>query len=161
MAITTAMPTSCKEELLRGVHNFGDASASPIGGNTFKLALIRGSHGGTYGAANTNYSDLASTSPNDEATDSSGSSPLGYKPGGGNLTNAGATTSGTTGFLDFADLTFTAVTLTADGCMIYNSSAANEAVYVGDFGGTKTASGGDFVCQFPTADSSNAIIRLA
>lgn len=157
MAITTAFCTSAKAEYLRGTHNLGNAGASPIGGNTIKLVLIKGSHAGTYGAASTNYTDI--TGNTDEAADSN--SPVSYTVGGETLTNAGVTTSGTTAFADFADVTLTSVTLTADGCMLINSSASNAALSVHDFGGTKTASGGDFTIQFPTADSSNAIIRLA
>lgn len=159
MAITTAFCTSAKNELLGGLHDFGNVAASPIGGDAFKLALIKGSHTGTYGAASTNYSNLAAASPNDEATDTS--SPQGYSAGGGALTNVGRTTSGTTAFVDFADVTFTAVTLSADGCMIYNTTNSNSALSVHDFGSTRSASGGDFTITFPTADSSNAIYRLA
>ncbi len=156
MAITTAMCTSFKSEMMQGTHNLGSASASPHGGNAWKLALITlGSPQGTYGAATTNYSDISG----EEATDSA--SPQGYTAGGGTLSNNGVTTSGTTAFADFADLTFTSVNLSADGCIIYNSSQSNKAASVHDFSGAKTASGGDFQIQFPTADSSSAILRLA
>lgn len=160
MAITTAYPTSFKKEQFQAIHNFGDAASSPIGGNVFKLALIQlslSSPQNTYDASSTNYSDITGNS--DEPTDTN--SPQGYTTGGGTLTNNGMTSSGTTAFVDFADLTFSSVNLSADGCMIYNSTQSNRAVYVGDFGETKTASGGDFQIQFPTADTSNAIIRLA
>lgn len=161
MSITTAFPTSHKLELFSGdYHDFGAVASSPIGGDTFKLALIQlslSSPQNTYGAASTNYSNI--TGNGDEPTDAA--SPQGYTAGGGTLTNVGATTSSTTAFVDFADLTFSAVNLSADGCMIYNSTNGNRAVYVGDFGGLKTASGGDFVVQFPTADASNAILRIA
>lgn len=159
MAITTAMCTSFKKELLSAdLHAFGDVASSPIGGDAFKLALITlASPEGTYGAASTNYSNITGNS--EETTDTA--SPQGYTAGGGTLTNVGATTSSTTAYVDFADLTFTAVNLTAHGCMIYNSTNSNRAVSVHDFGSAKTASGGDFVIQFPTADASNAIIRLA
>ena len=161
MAITTAFPTSAKKELLTGTHDYGDVSNSPIAGNTFMLALIAASAAGTYGAGSTNYSELNDSSPEEEAKDTSGSSPLGYKPGGGALTNVGATTNSTSGIVDFADITFSAVTISADGCMIYNSSASNEAVGVYDFGATKTASGGDFLVQFPAAAAGTAVIELA
>lgn len=157
MALTTAFPTSCKSELFNGTHNFGDAGTSPIGGNAFKLTLVKATPAGTYGAATTNYSDVTGNS--DEATDTA--SPQGYTAGGGTLTNNGEASSGTTAYVDWADLTFSSVNLSADGCVIYNSTQGNRAVYVGDFGGTKTASGGDFTIQFPTADASNAILRLA
>lgn len=161
MAISNAFTTSAKSELFGGLHDFGNAGASPIGGDTFKLALIQASAAGTYGAATANYSELNDSSPIEEAVDTSGSSPLGYKQGGGTLTNNGRTTSGTTAFVDFADITFTAVTLSADGCLIYNTNNGNSVLSVHAFGSTKTASGGDFTVQFPAADSSNAILRLA
>lgn len=157
MAITTAIPTSFKSELLRKKHDFGNVASSPIGGDAFKLALIKATPAGTYGAASINYSDITGNS--DEAADTS--SPQGYFAGGGTLTNNGTTTSGTTAFADWADKTFTAVTLSADGCMIYNSTNSNTAVEIHNFGSTKTASGGDFQIIFPTADASNAILRLA
>jgi len=159
MAITTAMCTSFKEESWEALHDLGDASASPIGGDVIKIALIllSASPNGTYGAASTNYSDITGNA--EEAVDAN--SPISYSAGGGTLTNAGMTTSGTTAFADFADITFSSVDMSADGCMIYNSSNANSAISVHDFGATKTASGGDFTLQFPTADSSSAILRLA
>ncbi|MCA9913831.1 MAG: hypothetical protein KC496_10805, partial [Anaerolineae bacterium] len=101
MAITSAMCTSYKKELMQAIHDFGDAGTSPIGGDTFMLALIAASAAGTYGAASTNYSELNDSSPIEEAQDASGTSPLGYQPGGGTLTNAGVNTSGTTAFADF------------------------------------------------------------
>lgn len=159
MAITTAFPTTAKKELLQGTHNFGDAAASPIGGNVFKLALIAAGAAGTYGAASTNYSELNDSSPIEEATDTS--SPLGYSPGGGTLTNIGASNNSTSGITDFADITFTAVTISADGCMIYNSSQSNKAVGIYSFGTTKTASGGDFTIQFPAAAAGTAVLELA
>lgn len=161
MAITTAMCTSFKKELLSGdYHDFGDVSTSPIGGDSFKLALIllsASSPQNDYDASSTNYSNI--TGNGDEAVDAN--SPISYSPGGGDLTNIGATTSGTTALVDFADLTFPSVDMSADGCMIYNSTNGNRACSVHDFSGTKTASGGDFVIQFPAADSANAILRLA
>ena len=161
MAITTAMCTSFKKELFSGdYHDFGDVATSPIGGDVFKIALIQlslSSPQGTYGAANTNYSDI--TGAGDEPTDTS--SPQGYSTGGGTLTNVGATTSSTTALVDFADITFTSVTLSCDGCMIYNSTNGNRAVSVHDFSGTKSPSNGDLTLQFPIADASNAILRLA
>lgn len=159
MAITTAMCTSFKKELAMDLHHLGDASASPIGGDVIKLALIyiSASPNGTYGAASTNYSDITGNS--EEAADTS--SPMGYTAGGGTLTNNGGQTSGTTAFWDFANITFSSVTLNADGCMLYNSTNGNRAISVHDFSGTKTPSNGDFVIQFPTADSSSAILRLA
>lgn len=160
MAISTAMCTSFKKESWQGLHDLGDTAASPIAGDTIKLALITlslSSPHNTYGAASTNYSDITGNS--DETVDAA--SPQGYSAGGGTLTNAGVTTTSTTAWVDFADLTFSSVNLSADGCMIYNTSNSNAAISTHDFGGLKTASGGDFTVQFPTADSSNAILRLA
>lgn len=155
------MCTSFKKELLSSdLHALGDTATSPIGGDVFKLALIQlslSSPQTTYGAASTNYSDI--TGAADEPTDTS--SPMGYTAGGGTLTNIGVTTSGTTAYADFADLTFSTITLSCDGCMIYNSTNSNRAVSVHDFSGTKSPSAGNLVIQFPTADASNAIIRLA
>ena len=141
MAISQAMCTSFKKELLEGVHNFKNS-----GGSTFNLALYTSS--ASLDAATTAY------------TTSNEVSGSGYTAKGGALTRVDPTTSGTTAFTDFADLTFSSVTLTAVGALIYKSSSGNEAVLVLDFGGSKTATNGDFVIQFPTANSSSAIIRL-
>jgi VCBS repeat-containing protein len=85
----------------------------------------------------------------------------GYTAGGGTLTNVDPTTSSTTAFCDFNDLTFSTATITARGALIYNSTNSNRAVVVLDFGADKTSTAGDFTIVFPTADSSNAIIRIA
>ena len=148
MAITQAMCTSFKQELLVGTHNFTTTT-----GDTFKLALFRAtaSIAGTFGAGTTNYSDMGA----DEASGTN------YSAGGSALTNVTPTTSGTTALTDFADLVFTNVTITTSGCLIYNSTDSNKAVAVFDFGGDKTATAGDMTIIFPTADASNAIIRLA
>jgi hypothetical protein len=148
MAITTALPTTFKKELLEGKHNFLNS-----GGNAFKAALIKNSHAGTYGAASTNYSDITGSS--DEA------SGTGYSAGGAALTNVDPTTSGTTAYTDFADLSWSSASFSADGCMIYNTTNSNRAVYLGDFGGTQTVVTGTFTLVFPTPDASNAIIRIA
>lgn len=142
MAITTSMPTSFKVDLFGGVHNFLNS-----GGDTFKLALFTSS--ATLGASTTAYSS------------SNEASGTGYTAGGATLTRVDPTSSGTTGFVDFADLTFSTVTITANGCLIYNSSDSDKAVYTGAFGSDKTATAGDFVIQFPAADASNAILRIA
>lgn len=157
MAATTAMCSSFKSELMRASHNLGNAGASPIGGNAFKLILIKTSMAGTYGAASTNYSNVTGNS--DEAA--STESPQGYLAGGIALTNNGVTLSGTTAFADFADITITNTNLAAAAAMIINSTLSNAALSVHDFGGDKTASGGNFVITFPVADASNAILRLA
>jgi len=142
MAITQAMCTSFKKELLEGTHNFKNS-----GGSTFKLALFTSS--ATLGAATTAYATT------NEATGS------GYSAGGANLTRVDPSSSGTTALTDFADLTFSTATITANGALIYNSSASDKAVIVLAFGGDKTSTAGDFTIQFPTADASNAIIRIA
>lgn len=159
MSITTAMCTSFKKESWNDLHHLGDLAASPIGGDIIKLALIylSASPLGTYGAASTNYSDITGNSEEAVST----SSPVGYSAGGVTLTNNGVTTSGVVAFADFVDFTLSAVTLNADGCMLYNSTNGNRAISLHDFGGTKSPSAGDFTVNFPTADSSNAILRLA
>ena len=145
MAITTAMCSSFKQELLGGVHDLDT--------HTLKVALIKSSMSGTYGAATANYSDVTGNS--DEATGTN------YSAGGQNLDGAAITLSGTTAIVDFTDEVFSNLTLTARGCIIYNSSASNKAIAVFDFGGTVSATSGDFTIVFPTADASNAVIRIA
>ena len=137
------VPDSFKTDLLKGTFNF-DSS----GGDTFKLAL---------------YTDLSGFSTSTTAyttTNEVSSSGTGYTAAGNTLTNNGVAVSSNIAYVDFADLTFSSVTLTADSALIYKSSSNNEAVLVLDFGGDKTATNGDFVIQFPTANSTNAIIRL-
>jgi len=143
MAITQSMATSFKKELLEGKHNF-----LASGGNSFKLALYTSS--ATMGATT-----AAFTTTNQAAGTN-------YTSGGNALTNINPATSGTTAFADFANLTFGTATITARGCMIYNDTASNDAsVAVFDFGGDKTSTAGSFTITFPTADASNAIIRIA
>lgn len=143
MAITQAMCTSFKQELMTGTHNFTTST-----GNTFKLALYTSS--ATLGAATTAYS---------ATNEASGTN---YTAGGAALTNVTPTTSGTTALTDFADLTFSNATVTANGALIYNDSASGDpSVVVLAFGGDKTSTAGDFTIQFPAADASNAIIRIA
>ena len=149
MAITQAMCTSFKTELLQGVHNFynGSGGGSAGTGATFKLALYTSS--ATLGAATTAYATTNETTG------------TAYNAGGNSLTNVTPTSSGTTAFTDFADTTWSTSTITARGALIYNSTQSNKAVAVLDFGSDKSSSSGDFTIQFPTADSSNAIIRIA
>jgi VCBS repeat-containing protein len=142
MAISQALCTSFKVELMTGTHNFTTST-----GNTFKLALYTSS--ATLGATTTAYS---------ATNEASGTN---YVAGGSALTNVTPTSSGTTAFTDFADLTFSTVTITANGCLIYNSSASNKAVAVLAFGADKTATAGNFTIVFPAADATNAIIRIA
>lgn len=145
MAITTAMCNSFKQELLGGVHDLDT--------DTLKVALIKESPTGTYGAATTNYSDITGNS--DEATGTN------YTAGGQTLDSATISLSGSTAFVDFADEVFSDLTISADGAIIYNASQGNKAVAVFDFGGTVTSTSGDFTVVFPTADASNAVIRIS
>jgi len=137
------MCTSFKKELLEGVHNF------TTGGNTFNLALYDNS--ASFTAATTAY-----TTTNEVGASGS------YALGGGALTKVAPTTSSTTAFTDFADLSFTTATITARGALIYNDTATGDpSVVVLDFGSDKTSTSGTFTIIFPTADASNAIIRIA
>lgn len=137
------MCTSFKKELLEAVHNF-----KLSGGSTFKIALY-----------DNNASFDASTTAYTATNEVSGT---GYSAGGNTLTRVDPTSSGTTAFTDFADTTWSSSTITARGALIYNDSAAgNPAVVVLDFGSDKTSTNGDFTVVFPTADASNAIIRIA
>ena len=145
MAITSAVCSSFKQELLQGKHDFDSSS-----GDTFKIALYTSS--ASLGAATTAYST------SNEITNTSGSA---YTAGGATLTSVTPTTDGTTAVCDFSDVSFTSASFTANGCLIYNSSQSDKAVAVIAFGGDKTVSSGTFTIQFPTADSSNAIIRIA
>jgi hypothetical protein len=145
MAITTAMCNSFKQELLEGVHDLDTDS--------LKVALIKPSPTGTYGAATTNYSVI--TGASDEATGTN------YTAGGQILDSATITLSGNTVFVDFADEVFSNLTISADGAILYNSSQGNKAIATFDFGGTITSTSGDFTLVFPTADSSNAVIRIS
>jgi hypothetical protein len=138
------MCTSFKTELMQAVHNFTAST-----GNTFKLALYDDS--ASFTAATTAY-----TATNEVANSGS------YAAGGGTLTNVTPTSSGTTAFTDFDDLSFTSATITAFGALIYNDTAAGDpTVCVLDFGGAKTSTVGTFTIIFPTADATNAIIRIA
>jgi hypothetical protein len=137
------MCTSFKKELMTATHDFTAST-----GNTFKLALYTNS--ASFDASTTAY-----TATNEV-------SGTGYSAGGGTLTNVTPTTSGTTAFADFADLTFSTATITARGALIYNDTATGDpSVVVLDFGADKTSTAGDFTIVFPTADASNAIIRIA
>jgi hypothetical protein len=138
------MCTSFKVQLMQGVHNFTNGT-----GNTFKLAMYDNS--ASFTAATTAYT-ATNEVPN------SGT----YAAGGGTLTNVTPTSTGTTAFTDFADLSFTSATITAFGALIYNDTAAGDpTVCVLDFGGAKTSTSGTFTIVFPTADATNAIIRIA
>tara|TARA_R110002020_G_scaffold92286_2_gene223515 strand:- start:1383 stop:1838 length:456 start_codon:yes stop_codon:yes gene_type:complete len=151
MAISTAMCTSFKKELLEAVHNFKNS-----GGDTFKIALYAIGGGGkssttaTLGAATTAYTTTGEVA-------NSGS----YTAGGGSLTRVDPTSSGTTGFTDFSDISFTTATITARGALIYNDTDSDKAVCALDFGGNKTSTAGTFTVAFPAAAASTAIIRIA
>ena len=156
MAISQALCTSFKQEILQGIHNFtngsgGGTTTSTGTGNTFKIALFTSS--ASLGAGTTAYADSNQVSG------------TGYSAGGNTLTNVTPTVSSTTALTDFADTTWSSSTITARGALIYNSSttagSANRAVAVVDFGSDKTTSAGDFTITFPTADASSAIIRIA
>ena len=141
------MCTSFKQELLVGSHNFTASS-----GDTFKLAMYTNS--ASFDASTTDYTTTNEVSG------------TGYSAGGAALTNVTPTTSGTTALTDFADLTFSSSTITARGALIYNTTTAGgtgttDTVVVLDFGSDKSSSAGDFSIVFPTADASNAIIRIA
>lgn len=141
------MCSSFKQELLEGAHNFKNS-----GGDTFKLAMYTNS--ASFNAATTAY------------TTSNEVSGSGYSAGGGTLTRVDPSLSSTTALTDFADLTFTSATVTARGALIYNTttgsgSGTTDTVVVLDFGSDKTSTAGDFTIQFPAADASNAIIRIA
>jgi hypothetical protein len=141
------MCTSFKKELLEGKHDFNTTS-----GHTFKIALFTSS--ASLDASTTDYA---------ASNEVSGT---GYSAGGNTLTNVDPTTSGTTAFTDFADTTWSTATITANGALIYNTttdggSGTTNAVAVLAFGGDKTSTNGDFTIQFPAADASNAIIRIA
>jgi hypothetical protein len=141
------MTTSFKQQVLEGVHDF-----RLTGGDTFKLALYANS--ASFTAATTAYTSV------NEVGDSGS-----YSAGGGTLTRVDPTTSGTTAFTDFADLSFTSATITARGALIYNTTPShtytNPAIAVLDFGSDKSSTSGTFTIQFPTADATDAIIRIA
>lgn len=148
MAITQAMCTSFKVELLNGIHAFGTTVArAGTTADTFYMALYTSS--ATLDATTTAYSATNEVSG------------TGYSAGGQALTTVAPTSSGTTAYLDFDDETWTTATITARGALIYNSTQSNKAVAVLDFGSDKTSTAGDFTVVFPTADASSAIIRIA
>jgi hypothetical protein len=137
------MCTSFKKELLEGVHNFKNS-----GGSTFQIALYTDSS--SFTAATTAY-----TSSN-EITGTN------YSAKGNTLTRVDPSSSGTTGFTDFADTSWSTATFSAMGAMIFNDSASGDpSVVILDFGALKTATAGTFTIAFPAADASNAIIRIA
>ena len=151
MAITSAIANSFKQEILVGTHNFTASS-----GNTFKIALIKAnaSQSGTYNAGTVNYSVVTGNS--DELANGSG-----YTTGGNTLVSVTPVLDSSTAVCDFANTSWSSATFTTRGCIIYNSSASNKAVMVLDFGADYSVSNGTFTVEFPTANSSNAIIRIS
>lgn len=148
MAITQAMATSFKVEILNGIHAFGTTvTRGATTPDSFKMALYTSS--ATLGASTTAY-----TATNEV-------SGTGYTATGQTLTTVAPSSSGTTALLDFNDVTWTTATITARGAMIYNDTQADRCCVVLDFGSDKTSTAGDFTVIFPTADASNAIIRIA
>tara|TARA_R110002051_G_scaffold43856_2_gene89430 strand:+ start:1920 stop:2360 length:441 start_codon:yes stop_codon:yes gene_type:complete len=146
MAITQAMCTSFKKELLEAKHNF-----LLSGGNTFKIALYTSS--ATMSASTTAYSST------NEISNTAGSA---YSAKGNTLTRIDPSSSGTTALTDFADTSWTTATFTARGALIFNEDTSGDtSVLVLDFGADKSASAGTFAIAFPAADASNAIIRIA
>jgi hypothetical protein len=146
MAITTnAITNSFKEDLLNGLHDFAVST-----GDVYKLALYNSS--ASIGADTTSYAVGISGQVGDSGQ---------YAAGGGALVNALVSVNGTTAFVNFTDLSFTGVTLTARGALIYNTSEAAKSVCVLDFGGDKTATAGTFTIQFPAANDTQAIIRIS
>jgi hypothetical protein len=145
MSIASAVCNSFKQEILVGTHNFTASS-----GNAFKLAMYTSS--ASLGAGTTAY---ASTN---EISNTSGSA---YSAGGKTIVSVTPVLDGTVAVCDFADISFTSASFTANGCLIYNDTQADKAVCVVAFGGDKTVSSGTFTIQFPSAAASTAIVRIA
>ena len=149
--ITSALCTSFKVKLLEGDQDFTN------GADAYKVALMKANASitGTYDATTSNYSDVTGNS--DELAGTGG-----YSTGGFALTNVNPTSTGTTAFTDFSvNASWSSATFTTRGCIIYNTSDSNSAVCVINFGADYAVSGGTFEIQWPAADSSNAIIRIA
>ena len=145
MAITSAVCNSFKTEVLGGIHDLDT--------DVIKIALIKATPTGTYGASTTNYSSVTGNS--DEASGTN------YSTGGNTLSGASITLDSSTAIVDFSDTVWSSATISADGALIYNSSKSNRAIAVIDFGGTVTSTAGDFTIQFPAAAAATAIIRLS
>ena len=145
MAIASAVCNSFKQEILVGTHNFTASS-----GNAFKLALYTSS--ASLGAGTTAYSS------SNEISNTSGSA---YSAGGKTIVSVTPALDGSVAVCDFADISFTSASFTANGCLIYNDTQADKAVCTVAFGGDKTVSSGTFTIQFPAAGASTAIVRIA
>jgi len=149
MPISQAMVTSFKVEILNGIHAFGaTVTRGSTTADTFKIALYTAS-------ANLDATTTAYTTSNE--VPSTGN----YSAGGLTLTTVAPTSTGTTAFLDFDDITWATSTITARGALIYNDTQLDRAVAVLNFGSDRSSSGGNFTIQFPTADATNAILRIA
>ena len=151
MAINQAMCGSYKREAIAGIHfwlSHSRTGSSSIGADTFKIAMFTSSRSDA-------NEDLTGYTTSNEV------SGTGYTAAGAALTSVTPTTSGTTALCDFSDLTFSSSTITANGALIYNDTQSDKAVCTLAFGGDKTSTAGDFTIHFPTADASNAIIRIA
>jgi hypothetical protein len=148
MAITQAIASSFKKQVLQGIHDFGDNSAyPPAGGDVFKIALYTSS--ASLDASTTVYTTSGETTG------------TGYTAGGATLTNLGASLSGSTAYLSFDNYTWTTATISAAGALIYNSSQGNKAVAILSFGGTYSSTAGNFQITFPANTSSTAVIILS
>ena len=145
MSITTAVCNSFKAELLGGIHDLDT--------DTIKIALIKTSEAGTYGAATTNYSNV--TGNTDEVVGT------GYTTGGNTLASPVISLDGSVAIVDFADTVWANATISSSGALIYNASKSNKAIALISFGGTVTSTAGDFTIQFPAAAAATAIIQLA
>ena len=163
MAISSVLTNTFKTELLKGLHSFDTAGASPAG-NAFKIALYS-SGSANLGTTSTQWVVASTPSADPTNTYEVTTTSSGYTSGGNALTNTGVGISTVTSFTDFSDTSWTSASFTARGCLIYNSTSqtgltANASVCSIDFGGDKTVSSGTFTIQFPTNDSSSAIIRV-
>lgn len=152
MAIQTAMANNFKRDILKGLHD--------LTSDTIKIALIASTHTGTYDATTNAYADVTSNSDEIANTGSGGNA---YTAGGVTLDSGTVSLDGSTAICDFANETITNATISASGAIIYNTTIASsdDAICVLNFGGTKTSTNGDFAIQFPAADASNAVIRIA
>lgn len=155
MAITTAMCSSFKGELMGGTHNFSSA-----GGNTFKFLLLSSTLTGTYGAATTNVGTPGTGTPSSSNVGTDEVTGAGYTTGGYSLTNSGVTVSGTTAYTTFGNATWSSATFSTNGGIIYNSTAGGKTCGCFDFGGTQSASSGTFTVLMPTPGPTTAILRL-
>lgn len=155
-SVVASIDSATQVTVSKATTGSGSGITMTITGDTFKLALIKVGPAGTYGAASTNYTDITGNS--DEASGTN------YTAGGNSLTNISPTTSGTTSFVDFSDTSWTTATFSTTAAMIYNSSrrgpTATRACSTHDFGGTQSVTAGTFTIVFPTADASNAILRI-